>query len=111
MVSERRQISGEISAMEQERAGLHTSLNEQRPGRPDDARRSLSSAPTRIKCPSSQPPARPSTGLDSYLPVQGYSLDPRGKPSPSPRRLDVETASYGALVLAPKSPISPILII
>jgi hypothetical protein len=44
MVSERRQISGEISAMEQERAGLHSSLNEQRPGRPDDARRSLSSA-------------------------------------------------------------------
>lgn len=44
MVSERRQISDQISAMEQERAGLQSALNEQRPGRPDDARRSLSSA-------------------------------------------------------------------
>ena len=44
MVSERRQISDQISAMEQERAGLQSALNEQRPGRPDDARRALSSA-------------------------------------------------------------------
>ena len=80
MVSERRQISGEISAMEQERAGLHTSLNEQRPGRPDDARRSLSSALTRIKCPSLQQPARPSQVWSRFLPAcSRLSLEPKRK--------------------------------